>query len=128
MVRLTAVFSLSDSLRIEFRRVSRKGREGREADRKAGNGVATEGTSAGKTARGKKLHLHLVTFTYIYLHLPTWPTACGHPKGWTPNPGGSGRSFLSPLVAGFKVCQVCLARVYRGFRILDPCTTRVRKC
>jgi hypothetical protein len=52
--------------------------------------------------------------------------ARGHPKGWTPNPARSGRSFLSPLVAGFKVCQVCLARVYRGFRILDPCTTCVR--
>jgi hypothetical protein len=37
-----------------------------------------------------------------------------------------GRSFLSPLVVAFKVCQVCLARVYRGFWILNPCTTRVR--
>jgi hypothetical protein len=52
--------------------------------------------------------------------------AWGHPKGWTPNPAGSGRSFLARLVAGFKVCQVCLARVYRGFCILDSCTTRVR--
>jgi hypothetical protein len=34
--------------------------------------------------------------------------------------------FLSPLAAGFKVCQVCFASVYRGFLILDPCKTRVR--
>jgi hypothetical protein len=32
--------------------------------------------------------------------------------------------FLSPLAAGFKVCQVCLARVYRGFWVLNLCTTR----
>jgi hypothetical protein len=33
---------------------------------------------------------------------------------------------LPPLAAGVKVCEVCLARVYRGFSILDLCTTRVR--
>jgi hypothetical protein len=50
----------------------------------------------------------------------------GHPKGWTLNPARCGRSFLSPLAAEVKVCQVCFARVYRGFWILNPCTTCVR--
>jgi hypothetical protein len=36
------------------------------------------------------------------------------------------QNVLSPLVVAFKVCQLCFARVYRGFWILDPCTTCVR--
>jgi hypothetical protein len=40
--------------------------------------------------------------------------------------GGRRTGILSPLAARFKVCQVCFARVYRGFSILDLCTTRVR--
>jgi hypothetical protein len=34
--------------------------------------------------------------------------------------------FLAPLAAALKVCEMCLARVFRGFWILDLCTTHVR--
>jgi hypothetical protein len=44
------------------------------------------------------------------------PSASSPPGGGSETPYVvSYQGVLPPLAAGFKVCQVCLARVYRGF-------------